>query len=315
RVMGKAMKKMKYLLLLLGVFLSWAPGEVHTASGVPRPVEVYFTAVDPEGDDYGPGSYVYPRNLAFRPYEGLYDLLSFRVAGDGEHLFFDLQIKQVTNPWNAPEGFIHPVIHIYIDTKPGGKTTPVSEAFGVKLASRYGWEFCLVGVGWESSRLVYLTADQTLTATDLDAVYLPDQNIIRLTAPMAVVGRPQKSWRYYVLVGAYDGFGPGFLREIRTEPGDWHFGGATMDEAPRVLDLLAPARGKYAQERQLQPGKDGIPVLYPVNMGKGVPWGYLGAAALVLFLAVLLKRRMVIIGFWLKGMGIGDGGEPPLDEK
>ena len=88
-----------------------------------------------------------------------------------------------------------------------------------------------------------------------------------------------------------------------------------MDEAPRVLDLLAPARGKYAQERQLQPGKDGIPVLYPVNMGKGVPWGYLGAAALVLFLAVLLKRRMVIIGFWLKGMGIGDGGEPPLDEK
>ena len=96
---------------------------------------------------------------------------------------------------------------------------------------------------------------------------------------MAVVGRPQKSWRYYVLVGAYDGFGPGFLREIRPEPGDWHFGGATMDEAPRVLDLLAPDRGKYAQERQLQPGKDGIPVLYPVNMGKGVPWGYLGAAA------------------------------------
>ena len=97
-------------------------------------MEVYFTAGDPEGDDYGPGSYVYPRNLAFRPYEGLYDLLSFRVSGDGEHLFFDLQIKQVTNPWNAPEGFIHPVIHIYIDTKPGGKTTPFSEAFGVKLA-------------------------------------------------------------------------------------------------------------------------------------------------------------------------------------
>ncbi|MBA2133150.1 glucodextranase DOMON-like domain-containing protein [Capillibacterium thermochitinicola] len=214
----------KYLLFFLGLCLLCAPvqGQV---GGAQRPVEVYFEAVDPAGDDYGPGSYIYPRNLAFRPYEGLYDLLWFRVAGDGEQLFFDLRIKQVTNPWNAPEGFIHPVIHIYLDTRPGGRTAPLSEALGVKMAPQYGWEFALVGVGWESSRLVYLSGDQTLVETDLTAVYLPDQNIIRLSVPMAVVGRPQKSWRYYVLVGAYDGFGPGFLREIRTEPGDWHFGG------------------------------------------------------------------------------------------
>ncbi|NLC52598.1 MAG: hypothetical protein GX770_01335 [Firmicutes bacterium] len=305
----------KYILLLLGVCLFCAPVQGHEGPGAERPVEVYFAAVDPEGDDYGPGSYVYPRNLAFRPYEGLYDLLWFQVSGDGEQLFFDLQIKEVTNPWNAPEGFIHPVINIYIDTKAGGRTTPLSEALGVKMAPPYGWEFCLEGVGWESSRLVSLTADQTLASADLAAVYLPDQNLIRLTVPMALVGRPQKSWRYYVLVGAYDGFGPGFLREIRAEPGDWHFGGAKTPEAPRILDLLAPERGKYAQERQLQPGKDGLPVIYPFNMEKRIPWGYFGAAGLLLALGGLLKRRMVITGFWLKGTTPGEDGKLQKDEK
>ncbi len=305
----------KYLLLLLSVCLFCTPLYGQEGPSTERPVEVYFAAVDPEGDDYGPGSYVYPRNLAFRPYEGLYDLLSFRVSGDGEQLFFDVQIKQVTNPWNAPEGFIHPVIHIYVDTKPGGRTTPLSEALGVKMAPQYGWEFCLAGVGWESSRVVSLTTDQSLAANDLSAAYLPDQNLIRLTVPMAVMGRPQKSWRYYVLVGAYDGFGPGFLREIRAEAGDWHFGGAASAEAPRILDLLAPERGKYAQERQLQPEKDGPPVIYPVNMKKGIPWGYLGVAGLVLVLGGFFKRRMVITGFWLKGTAPGVDGKPQEDEK
>ncbi|NLM36773.1 MAG: hypothetical protein GX202_01440 [Firmicutes bacterium] len=305
----------KYLLFFLGLCLFCAPVQGQVEPGAARPAEVYFEAVDPAGDDYGPGSYIYPRNLAFRPYEGLYDLLWFRVAGDGQQLFFDLRIKEVTNPWNAPEGFIHPVIHIYLDTRPGGRTAPLSEALGVKLAPQYGWEFALVGVGWESSRLVYLSGNQTLVETDLTAIYLPDQKIIRLMAPVAVVGQPQKSWRYYVLVGAYDGFGPGFLREIRSEPGDWHFGGAAHAAAPRILDLLAPERGKYAQERQLQPGKEGMPVIYPVNRKKGIPWGYLGAAGLVLVLGGVLKRRPVITGFWLKGTALDDNNKPGKNEK
>jgi len=300
----------KYLLLLLlGVGLVCLPVQANENVAGDQPIKVFFEAVDPEGDDYGPGSYLYPQNLAFRPYEGLYDLLAFRVSAAGEDLFFDLRIKHVTNPWNAPEGFIHPVINIYIDTKPGGRITPLNDALGVRMPPQYGWELCLAGVGWESSQLVYLTPEGTLATTALAAVYLPDQNLIRLTVPTSIVGYPQKNWRYYVLIGAYDGFGPGFLREIRPEPGDWHFGGATTAEAPRVIDLLAPERGKYTQERQLQPGKDGLPVIYPINLKKELPWGYLVAAGLVLALGWLLKQRMVITGFWFKGTPPGEDGK------
>jgi carbohydrate-binding DOMON domain-containing protein len=301
----------KYFLVFLSVCLVCTPGQGSVQPGREQLVEVYFEASDPEGDDYGPGGYIYPRNLAFRPYKGLYDLLKFRVSGYEENLFFDLWIKEISNPWNAPEGFIHPVINIYIDTASGGRTEPLSEAMGVRMAPRYGWEICLEGVGWESSRLVTVDADQTLKSTELVAAYLPDQQLIRLTVPAEQVGRPQKSWRYYVLIGAYDGFGPGFLREIRREPGDWHFGGAMLEgDAPRVLDLLAREKGRYAQEKQLQSGNDGIPIIYPFMEKRVMAWGYWVMLGLVLALGALLRKRLVITGFWFRGPDLGKDGLP-----
>ncbi|HEY8391420.1 MAG TPA: glucodextranase DOMON-like domain-containing protein [Capillibacterium sp.] len=301
----------KYLLLFLGVCLVCSLAGTGAGPAGDRSTAVYFEAADPAGDDYGPGGYIYPQNFAFRPYEGLYDLLRFRVSGNDEALFFDLQIKEITNPWNAPEGFIHPVIHIYLDLAPGGRTEPLYEEMGVRMPPQYGWEVCLEGVGWESSRLVYLGEGGKLETTSLAAAYLPDQHVIRLTVPRARLGSPEKHWRYYVLIGAYDGFGPGFLREVRPEPGDWHFGGAPAGQiVPRVLDLLAPERGKYTQERQLRPGKDGWPVVYPFNRRKELPWGYLVLGGLLLALGYYLSRRLVITGFWFKGAELDKDGLP-----
>ena len=77
----------KYLLLLLSVCLFCTPLYGQEGPSTERPVEVYFAAVDPGGGRLRAGKLCPPRNLAFRPYEGLYDLLSFRVSGDGEQLF------------------------------------------------------------------------------------------------------------------------------------------------------------------------------------------------------------------------------------
>ena len=265
---------------------------------------VYFETKDPEGDDYGPGSYIYPRNLAFKPYNGLLDLLFFRVSGQAQNIFFDINFKKISNPWNAPEGFIHPVIHIYLDTAKGGRTEPLNEALGVSFPPQYGWEYCLEGIGWESSRLTYLTPQGSLESTELLAYYLPEQHIIRLAVPVELIGRPQKNWKYFVLVGSYDGFGPGFLREIRKEPGDWVFGGGSDDNgSPRVIDLLAPDKGRYSQERQLSfPKKNGKPVLvYPINLKTRISWGFFLLPLLILIVGYLIKKRLVIFGFWLKG--------------
>ena len=40
---------------------------------------IVFEMEDPTGDDYGPGSYVYPANQLFEPFKGIFDLQKFSV--------------------------------------------------------------------------------------------------------------------------------------------------------------------------------------------------------------------------------------------
>jgi len=263
--------------------------------------EVYFFAGDPEGDDNGPGTYIYPRDPAFAPYEGLFDLLAFEVWSDhGENVYFDVTIKNVTNPWAAPEGFIHPVIHIYVVTGCGEYTEPVNEGPRVSFSPQYPWEFCLTGIGWENSAVYHPAVTGGRQETPINAVYLPEENLIRLTVSQTIIGTPGKNWRYYVLIGSYDGFGPGFFREIIKEPDDWFFGGGGEGE-PRVIDLLAPERGKYAQENQMCLSEEGIPAcLYPVGPERKVVWWIWFLPLLGVALYLVLRRRPVFSFFWYK---------------
>ena len=269
-------------------------------------VTVHFYAEDPEGDDYGPGSYIYPSDPAFAPYEGLFDLLAFRVWSDrrGEEIYFDVKIKNVTNPWVAPEGFIHPVIHIYIATGNGTNNEPVNEGPRVVFSPRHRWEFALTGVGWENSAVYHRDTTGRLQETAITAAYLQAEDLIRLAVPKRLIGTPKANWRYYVFTGSYDGFGPGFFREIKKEADEWFFGGGSGEEnVPRVLDLLAPAGGRYAQEKQLQvlPGGQ-MACLYPVGTGRKwdswQPWLLLPLIGVGVALWLLLRKKPVFSIFW-----------------
>ena len=198
--------------------------------------------------------------------------MAFRVWSDrrGEEIYFDVKIKNVTNPWVAPEGFIHPVIHIYIATGNGTNSEPVNEGPRVVFSPRHRWEFALTGVGWENSAVYHRDTTGRLQETAITAAYLQAEDLIRLAVPKRLIGTPKANWRYYVFTGSYDGFGPGFFREIKKEADEWFFGGGSGEEnVPRVLDLLAPAGGRYAQEKQLQvlPGGQ-MACLYPVGTGR-----------------------------------------------
>jgi carbohydrate-binding DOMON domain-containing protein len=58
---------------------------------------------------------------------------------------------------------------------------------------------------------------------------------------------PQPTWRYYVLVTSYDGFGPGRIRPFGPMAQEWTVGVGTANASavlsgtiPRVLDILGP---------------------------------------------------------------------------
>jgi hypothetical protein len=77
---------------------------------------------DPIGDDYGPGSYVYPTNPAFK--SGDFDIKHIRASKDSENVYFEIQFGNLDNPWGGPTGISKQLFDIYIDQD--GKEAPLS---------------------------------------------------------------------------------------------------------------------------------------------------------------------------------------------
>lgn len=249
-----------------------------------------FCFTDPQGDDYGPGTYVYPKNRAFEPYHGLFDLLALEVSGDGELVHFDLSLADLRNTWRAPEGFSHQVIEVYISRGRGGLTEPLAPGSFVLFSSSYPWDVMFKAAPWDSSELVLLGEDGRPVKHPL-RVGVTDRGAIRASVPTGLIGEPSPAWRYYVLVGSYDGFGEDNFRPVMVEPGEWHLGGGRDDAwDPNVLDILAPARGRYSQVRQLggfDPERKERAVLMPMGPGftpgvGGFPWAVLFVPAVIL---------------------------------
>ncbi|HQD80685.1 MAG TPA: glucodextranase DOMON-like domain-containing protein [Bacillota bacterium] len=225
----------------------------HFPAGVGQ--RLIWEADDPEGDDYGPGTYVYPTNPAFAPFSGLFDLIGFRVSCDDENVYFDTKLAKISNTWNAPEGFSHQLINIYIDTTSGaGRTDTLREGAFVSFAPEYAWDVNIKIMGWGGSR-VFFASDNPASAGIIEGLSveaLPDGNTIRATVSRQVIGEPLDSWKYYVLVSSQDGYGLDNFRPVMGEAGPWVFGGGSdLNINPNVIDMLAPESGVYSQENQL----------------------------------------------------------------
>lgn len=263
--------------VLLAAALSW------TARATPL---VYFDMEDPTGDDYGPGTYQYPKNDAFAPFSGLFDLTRFRVWSDpneGDDIIFDLSFGAMSNPWAAPEGFIHQLINIYIDTRPGGgRVQTLKPGAMIRFPEDQGWEVFIRGAGWDGSACYYLDPQGNMVSAPVRAGLQADGHTIRLRVPRSCIGIPESGWGYYVLVGAYDGFGTDNFRAVAGKTGDWNFGGGRGSGVdPNIIDMLAPRGGGMRQERQLSSSdpKEGThATVYPVRAGGG---GFIPTAGLI----------------------------------
>lgn len=274
--------------------------------------ETYFTMTDPAGDEHGYGTYQYPTNIAFQPYQGLFDMLQFQVkAGHGGLICFDTVFRKMTNPWAAPEGFIHQNLRIFIDTIPNqGATVLPERGASVAFNPKYAWDVCLKVVGWGNSQLITV-AGHVLQVKPLKVELLGDGRTIRVRVPENTIGKPASNWHYYVLVGSYDGFGEDFFRKVAPEPGEWVIGGGTGKKLePRVMDLLAPVKGKHRQDNQLHsfdPDTGQLAELYPVGRDltelnlRGWVLGVLFFLILGALIYILKRKCWSISWFWVKG--------------
>lgn len=214
---------------------------------VAKPVElgeVIFTYSDPEGDDYGPGTYVYPTNEVF--VEGHLDLLNFTVSKIDNDIMFRFRFKTLGgNPWNGPNGFSLQFIHMYIDTdhvEGSGRTDTLGPR--VNVTSEDAWEMALlIGPGWAGSNdLIFANGTKK---TELMTIEAEGEDTIVAKISSSIIGEPEEEWGYVVLVVGWDGYGENNMRAVGVEAEDYTAGGGDPDAVsegvnPLVFDMLVP---------------------------------------------------------------------------
>lgn len=233
-------------IVLIITFLAYSSGVAAA--------EVYFRLEDPVGDEHGYGTYRYPSNVAFQPYQGLFDITEFKVWAEQPGIvYFDTTMAKVTNPWMAPEGFIHQNIRIMVDSMPErGQTELPKKGAYVSFNPKHGWDFGLKVIGWANSQII-LDNNGELKYLPLKAELLGDNRTIRASVPESLIGKPNRNWKYYVLVGSFDGFGEDFFRKVRKGHGEWHIGGGLDQKGePQIMDILSHEKGSQNQTKQLK---------------------------------------------------------------
>lgn len=285
------MKRNVLLLWLLALLVGfWAGIFYNLDSQDSEGEEILLVHLDDQGDDYGPGTYLYPTHQHFAPHEGLFDLLRFEVLQREEEYQFQITFQEMTNPWRARYGFSHQLIQIYIDNGPGGSTKTLLPGANVVFSGENPWNYLVKASGW-GVNLYRPGEDPDLISRQdrLKIEHLEGENTIRILVPREELGS-LKDAAYYVLSGSFDVFGPDNYREVQREVGTWYLGGG--DDSyynPNVVDMLTPS---HLCQRELlgnwSSQEERLALLYPIGGRPGIqtllPW----AGLLLLFMLVLL---------------------------
>ena len=213
-------------------------------------VAIALEVTDPDGDDYGPGSYTYPTDPLFVP--GSYDLTGFSVGESGDDLVFTFDLASpVLNTWDSPNGLSIQTFDVYVDTDPN--TNNGARRFlpgrNASWESGSGWDRALTVEGWYPA-LYVAEPDGTTTETEPTFKVLVFSERGRVTAriPRELFGEGSPSeWSYAVAVMSQEGFpSPGVrrVRDVEPTPAQWRIGGGDGSiNGTRILDLIMAEPG------------------------------------------------------------------------
>lgn len=223
---------------------------------------------DREGDDYGPGTYVYPTDASFKPHRGHLDLLKFEVYEKPMEWVFVAYFKELTNPWGAPLGFSHQLIYFFISDADTGSTKLPHKGLNVTFDEKHPWDVGLKIAGWpEYGELLFLPDGREVKGF-VNVTADPERKAVIFTLPKAIINTNPKKWIMYVLVASQDGYGEDNIRAVKSLPEQWAFGGAKppIEFAPRVIDMLDPSYNGKTQEQMLSDyGNDRYAKVYGVK--------------------------------------------------
>lgn len=257
--------------------------------------KVIFEMKDARGDDYGTGTYIYPYHEQFSNYQGLFDLNYFKVIKRDNKYQFYFKFNEITNPWQAPYGFSHQLIQVYIDNAAGGSNETFKQGANVKFEKQHPWNQLLKITGWNVELFTLDDEREEYSTLDSAEVSLDKDKLIRVSVPQQKLNDLSEAY-YYVLIASLDGFHYDNYRRVTVEGGEWEFGGGRdSDINPNVIDTLVPEGLDQKQvlgSFDLEEGE--LATLRAVGPELALPW------KLIIVFAFSIVFILTILGALLK---------------
>lgn len=205
---------------------------------------VLLEVEDPTGDDHGPGTYEYPRDVVFR--RGAYDITSFVVGYDDQDVIFRLNFRgAVENDWGAPNGMGIHAVDIYIDTDgPENGARLLLPGRNAALPPTQAWDYAIWAEGWTPG--VFRPGEDGPVQVDGAMTILtnPGQRRVTIRVSRSMIPGDPADWVYAAAVGSQEGYpsaGVWRLRDVQPAAEQWRFGGAPVDtNHTRLVDVVYP---------------------------------------------------------------------------
>ncbi|MBI3577976.1 MAG: hypothetical protein HY089_01030 [Ignavibacteriales bacterium] len=168
-------------------------------------------------------------------------------------MYFRMQFQNLSNPgWHPEYGFqlTYAAIAIDKDGKSGVGQTNVGMNSNYILDKQFAFENIIyVGGGFRVVDAKGKILAEYLPVSDDGKQPLGDtkEKIISFAIPVELLGKPETSWRYTVLVGCQDdhgGAGVGDFRSVETVAKEWTGGGKKKPTDSNVYDVILPLNRK-----------------------------------------------------------------------
>jgi alpha-amylase/alpha-mannosidase (GH57 family) len=210
---------------------------------------------DVEGDETGGGGVVYPTASDFAPGAGLFDVTHLKISQSAWNARFELTFAEMTDYWALTNGFSHQIVQIYVDqgdTEQG--RTSMLEGANALIHDDWAWEVAISATG-EPGAVKAVQADTGETsAKGIEVKGDATSKTVTITVSKSVIGQDIPNYRFVIVAGSQDGFGPGKWRDVDAVAKTWRLGGGAdpsdvdgIDYDPNVLDLVLDADDENAE--------------------------------------------------------------------
>ncbi|MEE2812018.1 MAG: glucodextranase DOMON-like domain-containing protein, partial [Candidatus Thermoplasmatota archaeon] len=198
------------------------------------------------GDENGNGDIVYPTAGDFAPGAGLFDITHVKISQSAWNARFELTFDEMTDYWSLANGFSHQIVQIYVDQGDylWGETDMLEGANAV-IHPDWAWEVAISATGEPGAMKTVDASSGETSARGIEVSGDISTKTVTITVSKSVIGDDMPNYRFVIVAGSQDGFGPGKWRDVDADAATWRLGGGAdpssvdgNDYDPNILDLV-----------------------------------------------------------------------------